>query len=140
MPPESDAFDALIGAAPLRRDAMDALLGDAPAEDLETEHAEVVTKLETILTQERTALYERMQFGYFVPIVFASQAQADTFLAASTWQGCVEHDEHGFRLNGVALAKQIGIPLPKPLASYRAKTVDPTWVEQVGIIGGGDQR
>lgn len=107
---------------------------DEEPQTIEAEHAELVEKLNSYLGRKDARLQEIVQFGYFVPIVFISQAQADAFLAATGWQEAIEHNEHGFYLNGDILAERLGIALPEPLYDFKAGRIDPAMLN-VGIQG-----
>ena len=121
MPPDESVMDAFLD-------------GLSPRVPIAQDHAEKVAGVESLLKKNRGVLAELTQFGYFVPIVFASQVQADAFLAAADWSGCVGHDAHGFYLDGVALAAKLGVVLPGPLASYRPKRMDHGLIAAIGII------
>ena len=121
MPPDESVMDAFLD-------------GLSPRVPIAQDHAAKVQAVESLLKKNRGALAELTQFGYFVPIVFASQVQADAFLAAADWSRCIGHDAHGFYLDGVALAAKLGIVLPVPLASYRPKRMDQRLIDAVGLI------
>lgn len=116
---------------------LSALVHQAPREEpparIDLSHAALLDKIDGQLSRDQRALHERVEFGYFVPLLFASQTQADAFLEASGWRDCIEHNEYGFYLNGLKLAQHLGILLPPALATFTPSRIDQRLIDALGL-------
>lgn len=73
--------------------------------------------------------------GYWGAIVFPDEATYQAFLIATGWD---EYTEEGAYIDGLAVAKKLGIQLAVPPIRFKSRRVDKRLLVEVGVYKPGD--
>jgi len=95
------------------------------------DHTEATVVL-SHLRQAKSQIQEALGMGYFLPIVFVSTMQADEFLRQIGWHAYL--DESGTYLDGVEIAKALGVRIPSVQVKFRGQRSDKRLIDEVGLI------
>jgi hypothetical protein len=102
--------------------------------DVEKEDAEEASGVLKQLKQTRQAILDSNQMGFWWPLVFVTQKQADEFVRRARWGKAVVQGQFGVYIDGNQLAKILGIDLTPASIRFRDDEQDRRLIEEVGII------
>lgn len=104
--------------------------GDIEADDaLEAE--KINETLTSALATSKSGIADNMRMGYYFHLVFMNETQADEFLAKAGAK--VEMLDH-VCIDGIALARQMGIELTPASMRFHGEKVERRLVDEVGVI------